>query len=109
MTHTRDAPGLSEPVQIFGEVEAEALGLAFGSMVFTVKAGSSTEPHSHASEEIWVVRSGYGVANLTGQDTGLQPGSRLIVPPDTVHTLANHSDDDMTVIAFWWRKSGDAE
>lgn len=104
MTHTHDAPP-ADPVEIFGDIEAEALGLAYGGMVFRVKAGCATEPHSHASEETWVVRSGHAVATVAGRDTELRPGSRLTIPPHTEHVIANHRDEDLTVVGFWWRES----
>lgn len=105
MTHVHDAPPAPDPVEVFGDIETEALGLAYGGMVFRVKAGCSTEPHSHASEETWVVRSGHAVATVAGRDTELHPGTRLIIPPHAVHVIANRSDQDVTVVGFWWRES----
>ncbi|WP_158620143.1 cupin domain-containing protein [Corallococcus sicarius] len=94
----------SDPTEVFGEIEAEARGLRYGAMVFTVKPGCTTEQHHHASEETWMVQEGRGSANVSGQDIGLIPGTRLTVPAGTPHTITNLSTGDLTVISFWWRE-----
>jgi mannose-6-phosphate isomerase-like protein (cupin superfamily) len=103
-----DLPLSSEPVLISGDVEAEARGLAYGAMVFDVHPGRSTEPHSHASEEIWLVREGSGRATVGDQEIDLAAGTRLTVPPKVPHRVANTSDQTLKVIAFWWRDAGNA-
>jgi mannose-6-phosphate isomerase-like protein (cupin superfamily) len=109
VTHVHDAPPpADDPVEVFGDIETEALGLAYGGMVFRVKAGCSTEPHSHASEETWVVRSGRAVATVAGRDTELRPGTRLTIPPHAEHVIASDPGEDLTVVGFWWRESRDA-
>lgn len=92
-----------EPVLISGDVEAEARGLAYGAMVFDVHPGRATEPHSHASEEIWLVREGTGRATVGEQEIDLAAGARITVPPRVPHWVANTSDQTLKVIAFWWR------
>jgi mannose-6-phosphate isomerase-like protein (cupin superfamily) len=105
VTPSHDAPQAADPVEVFGDIEAEALGLAYGGMVFRVKAGCSTEPHSHASEETWWVQSGHAVATVGGRDSELHPGTRLTVPPHTEHVIAAGPGEDLTVVGFWWRAS----
>ncbi|WP_164019635.1 cupin domain-containing protein [Pyxidicoccus trucidator] len=94
----------SDPTEVFGEVEAEARGLRYGAMVFTVKPGGATSPHQHASEETWLVQEGLGRAMVSGQDIGLIPGTRLTVPAGALHSITNTSTGDLTVISFWWRE-----
>lgn len=96
---------LEEPVSIFGDVEAEARGLAYGAMVFDVHPGRSTEPHSHASEEIWLVREGLGRAMVGDEEIELAAGTRVTVPPKVLHHVTNDSDQTLKVIAFWWREA----
>ena len=98
-----EAPALTDPVQILEPVEAEARGLVYGAMVFTVKAGCSTEPHAHASEETWLVREGEGRAAIGDRSIGLFPGTRLSVPPGTRHAITNTCAGELVVLAFWWR------
>jgi mannose-6-phosphate isomerase-like protein (cupin superfamily) len=95
-----------DPTEIFGEIEAEARGLRYGAMVFTVKPGCTTSPHHHGSEESWMVREGRGMAKVSGQDIGLIPGTRLTVPAGALHSITNTSTGDLTVISFWWREVG---
>jgi quercetin dioxygenase-like cupin family protein len=95
---------MSEPTEVFGEIEAEARGLLYGAMVFTVKPGCTTSPHHHASEETWMVQEGCGRAKVRDQDIGLIPGTRLSVPSGAVHSITNTSSEDLTVISFWWRE-----
>lgn len=95
--------------EIVGSIETEAEGLCYGAMVFTVKAGCCTEPHRHASEETWIVQEGSGRARVRDLDIGLIPGTRLTVPPDTVHSISNMSDRDLRVMSFWWRATGRVE
>jgi mannose-6-phosphate isomerase-like protein (cupin superfamily) len=96
----------SDPVLISGDVEAEARGLAYGAMVFDVLGGRSTELHSHASEEIWLVREGAGRATVGDQEIELAAGTRLTVPPEVPHRVTNTSNQTLKVIAFWWREAG---
>jgi quercetin dioxygenase-like cupin family protein len=96
----------AEPVLISGDIEAEARGLAYGAMVFDVHPGCATDAHSHASEEIWLVRAGTGRATVGAQEIDLAAGARLTLPPGVQHRVANTSDRTLTVIAFWWRDAG---
>lgn len=105
MTHAHDAEHSSDAVQIFGEIETEALGLAYGAMVFTVKAGATTDPHSHGSEETWWIKSGSGFATVGGKEFPLPTGSRLTVPSNVVHTVTSDPGRDMIVVDFWWREA----
>jgi mannose-6-phosphate isomerase-like protein (cupin superfamily) len=99
---------VSDPVLISGDVEAEARGLAYGAMVFDVHPGRCTETHSHASEEIWLVREGTGKATVGDREIDLAAGSRLTLPSNVPHQVANTSSDEtLKVIAFWWRNAGD--
>jgi quercetin dioxygenase-like cupin family protein len=105
VSHNHDHEGSPDPVEVFGDIETEAHGLAYGAMVFTVKAGGTTEPHSHASEETWWIRSGNAVAKFGGQDHELRPGTRISVPPNLPHTIVNGAAEDLTVVSFWWREA----
>lgn len=96
-------PLVSE-AEIFGDIETEALGLAYGAMVFTVKPGCTTALHHHLSEETWIVQQGEGCAQINGQRIGLIPGARVSMPPDVMHAITNTSAVDLRVLAFWWRK-----
>lgn len=98
-------PQLSPPVEIFGDIEAEARGFAYGAMLFEVKPGCSTEPHQHGSEETWQVRRGRGRAVIGDQEIELAAGSRLSIPPQTRHVVTNIADEDLTIVAFWWRET----
>ena len=95
-------PTLSEP-EVYGEIEAEAQGLTYGAMVFTVKPGCATEPHDHLSEETWIIQTGTGRAQISGQIIGLIPGTRVCVPPRAQHAITNTSTTDLRVMGFWWR------
>jgi len=91
--------------EIYGDIETEAQGLAYGAMVFTLKPGCTTAPHHHASEETWIIQKGDGRAQVNGQSIGLIPGARLSVPPGAIHSITNTSKTDLEVMAFWWRQS----
>jgi quercetin dioxygenase-like cupin family protein len=101
-TFTTSPPMLCEP-EVFGEIESAAQGLAYGAMVFTVKPSCATEPHAHASEETWIVQKGTGQAHINGDSISLVPGSRICVPPRTLHSVTNTSTADLQVMAFWWK------
>ena len=105
MTHVQGTEQSSDPVKVFGDIETEALGLAYGAMVFTVQAGCTTEPHSHGSEETWWIKSGSGYATVDGKRSPLPTGTRFTVAPNTVHTVTSGSAEDLTVVAFWWREA----
>lgn len=101
-----DLPPSSDPVLISGDVEAEARGFAYGAMVFDVHPGRSTEPHSHLSEEIWVVQEGTGRVTVGDREIDLAAGTRITLPSQVPHQVTNTSDQTLKVIAFWWREAG---
>jgi mannose-6-phosphate isomerase-like protein (cupin superfamily) len=105
LTHVHVVEQPSDPVEVFGEIETEALGLAYGAMVFTVKAGATTEPHSHGSEETWWIKAGNGFATVDGKTSPLSTGNRFTVPPNAIHTVTSVANEDLTVVAFWWREA----
>jgi quercetin dioxygenase-like cupin family protein len=105
--NTVKEPLLISDAEIFGDIETEAQGLAYGAMVFTVKPGCTTPVHHHASEETWIVQTGDGRAQINGQNIGLIPGARICVPPGVMHSISNTSTADLTVMAFWWRRAGE--
>ncbi|MFE2140784.1 cupin domain-containing protein [Streptomyces sp. NPDC059456] len=88
---------------IDGETEARAEGLAYGAMVFRVTPGTTTEIHSHASEETWIVQAGAGHCTVDGKRTGLIAGARVIAPPHARHTITNSGSEDLVVLGFWWK------
>lgn len=96
----------SDP-EIYGSIEAEAEGLVYGAMVFTVKPGCTTPPHQHESEETWIVQKGDGRAQINGQRIGLIPGARVSVPSGVTHSITNTSMTDLQVMSFWWRRNGE--
>ncbi|MET9449801.1 cupin domain-containing protein [Streptomyces cinerochromogenes] len=91
-------------VVISGEIETEQDGLAYGAMVFKVAPGTTTEPHRHASEETWAVQSGAGYCLVDGERIGLIPGSRVVAPPHSEHTITNDGSEDLVVLSMWWKK-----
>jgi quercetin dioxygenase-like cupin family protein len=100
-----ETPAFTDVMRILAPVEAEARGLAYGAMVFTVESGGSTPPHAHASEETWLVREGEGRAAIGDRSVGLRPGTRLSVPPGALHSITNTSAAELVVMAFWWRET----
>lgn len=105
MTSVHDEVNAPEPVVVYGDIETEAQGLAYGAMVFTVERGGASHPHSHGSEETWWVRAGSGVATVSGKQTLLKTGDRFTVPASTVHHVEASNEGDLTIVAFWWREA----
>lgn len=58
-----------------------------------VRPGTSGQPHTVDREEIFVVRSGRVTAAIDGETHPLGPGDALIVPPDTLFSVANPGDE----------------
>ncbi|MEO7084784.1 MAG: cupin domain-containing protein [Gemmatimonadaceae bacterium] len=105
MIHTHDHAPSSDPVKVYGDIETEAAGLAYGAMVFTVDAGRTTEPHSHQSQETWWVKSGSGFASVDGKRSELATGSQFTVPANTVHTVTSNAGEALKIVSFWWREA----
>ena len=103
------APSPTDPVLVSGDVEADVRGFAYGAMLFEVYPGCSTERHSHASEETWLIREGGGRARIGDQQIDLVAGNRFTIPPRVSHTITNTSEENLKVIAFWWRESEDGQ
>src|SRR2546421_6240892 len=58
---------------------------------------SSSNPHHHGNEEIFIVISGEGSVVVGDEVEPISPGSVVRVPPSTVHQLVNDGDTELKV------------
>lgn len=96
-------PSVDPNVEVYADCEGESIGLAYGAITFAVRPCSSSLPHSHRSEELWLVQSGSGWAAIDGHRTELKPGARLAVPAGREHHIVNPEGAPLVVLSFWWR------
>lgn len=87
------------------DVEARAEGLAFGMMTVVVPPGASTEAHRHPSQELWVIEQGRGRVAMPDVELPLAPGPPTPIPADTLHAVHNDGDEDLVLLAFWWKRA----
>ncbi len=65
-----------------------------------VPTGVSQELHSHEeAEQVYVVVKGTGTLSTTGDTETLQPGDLALIPPATDHTLANESEEPLSLLS----------
>lgn len=86
------------------DVEARAEGLEFGMMTVVVPPGESTEAHQHASQELWVIEQGRGYVAMPDARLSLAPGPAIPIPADTMHSVHCEGDEDLILLAFWWKR-----
>ncbi|MFI6321679.1 cupin domain-containing protein [Nonomuraea sp. NPDC050556] len=67
---------------------------------FALHPGAPATPHQVTREEIFVVVTGRGVAELEGETHELEAGDTLIVPPHTPFSLSNPYDEKLKVVAI---------
>lgn len=100
VTKFTDAPTLTIPGLTVRPVAVPSRGSAeLAIWLMEVAAGSSGEPHTVNCEEVFVIRSGTVTATLDGEKHPLTTGDALIVPPDTLFSIANDGTESahMTV------------
>jgi mannose-6-phosphate isomerase-like protein (cupin superfamily) len=65
----------------------------------TVPPGATTEAHLHPnSEEIYYVLSGSGEFALGSEQSTLQTGDAVTIPPGTKHQIRNNSEVDLVFL-----------
>ncbi len=97
----RQSPGVSRTTC---DVEANSEGLNFGMMTVVVPPGASTTPHEHESQELWVVDRGRGRVLMPGSECELAPGPAISIPARTVHSVHAEGEEDLVLLAFWWKR-----
>ncbi|MFE3205094.1 cupin domain-containing protein [Embleya sp. NPDC055664] len=65
-----------------------------------LKPGAAGPPHALSREEIFVALSGRAVVTMDGDTLDLGPGDALIVPAETLFTLANPGPDPFEAVAI---------
>src|SRR5690349_423174 len=56
--------------------------------------GGANPPHRHDREEVMVVLAGAITLTANGESRPLAAGDTAIIPPDTIHGLANTGDEE---------------
>jgi mannose-6-phosphate isomerase-like protein (cupin superfamily) len=67
--------------------------------VETIAPGAGTPVHRHECEEVLLILTGSGQANLGGQVQDFGPDHTVIVPPGLVHQVVNTGLEDMQLVA----------
>ena len=60
------------------------------------------EYHKHYKEEIYFFFKGSGFVRIDGEETPVQPGDMVRIPPDAMHTVINREHAELLWAAFWW-------
>jgi mannose-6-phosphate isomerase-like protein (cupin superfamily) len=95
----------NESVIIYDDLTGESVDASYGLTTFAIAPHAFSEPHSHQSEETWIVRSGIGYANIGSEMVTLVPGKRVTVSAKVEHTIVNESEAPLVVLSFWWREN----
>jgi mannose-6-phosphate isomerase-like protein (cupin superfamily) len=64
-----------------------------------VPPGTPATPHQLTREELVVILSGRGRADLDGTSTDVGPGDVVVVPPDTDFAIVNAGDETLRLLA----------
>lgn len=60
------------------------------------------EPHKHHKEEVYIFTKGNGCVIVDETRYPVGPGDVAYIPPDTLHSVVNESEDELMWAAFWW-------
>lgn len=93
-----------DAVVIVSELSGEGIRTAFGAIPFVVRAFGRSEPHSHQSEETWIVREGEGYAVIDERRIRISAGDRLVIAPNTRHCVENDCAVPLAILSFWWKE-----
>jgi len=75
----------------------------FGMIEFSVEPNCASEPHAHASAEIWYITRGQGrVLTLEGR-ISVKAGDVIYLRPNTVHHIENRGDEPITALSVYWK------
>ena len=96
-------PNRKSSVSTIDEIIGQSIDSSYGVITFSLDPCSSSEPHSHESEETWIVRSGTGRAVIGVDHVQLETGSRVTVPPNVEHFIVNENASRLIILSFWWR------
>ncbi len=64
-----------------------------------VDPGSGQRPHSHASEQVYVIVRGRGRMKVGGEEVLVVEGDLIHIPPDTLHGIENLGDEVLTYLS----------
>lgn len=57
--------------------------------------------HKHPFEEIRIISSGSMIFNFTGNKILLRPGDKIVIPPNTKHSMHVHGETEcLSVVAY---------
>jgi mannose-6-phosphate isomerase-like protein (cupin superfamily) len=64
------------------------------------EAGSEQPTHAHPdNEQVYVIVSGRGVMTVGNEAQEVGPGTAILVPPETGHSIRNTGDDRLVFIS----------
>ena len=56
----------------------------------------------HHKEEVYIFTKGNGYVVVDGTRYLVTTGDVAYIPPDTLHSVVNESEGELTWAAFWW-------
>lgn len=91
-----ELPGGSFSRMVLTDRRLEGNACSLGHSVF--RAGATTAPVAHATEELAYVLSGSGELRLDGEAVAFTAGDGLFIPAGTWHAVANPGDEDVAMV-----------
>ncbi len=97
--HMRAGDGTVKITNFVGKDELLGKGRLFARI--TLEPGCSIGEHIHEGDsELFVVERGCPTYNDGGTTVEAKPGDVLICPAETGHSIANHTDETVDIIAL---------
>jgi mannose-6-phosphate isomerase-like protein (cupin superfamily) len=66
-----------------------------------ISSHSKTDYHKHPGVEMMYIITGYGECHIGKETFPLGPDVLMVVPPETMHDMINHSDETMKLVAMF--------
>jgi len=86
------------------------VGLRHGSMRTLLYAPKGSDPQTpHEQDEIYIIQSGSGVFDKTGEKRPFGPGDVIFVEARAEHRFESFSDDFAVWAVFWGPPGGEAQ
>ena len=60
------------------------------------------EPYAHHKEEVYIFTKGNGYVVVDDAFYPVGPGDVAYIPPDSLHSVVNETEDVLEWAAFWW-------
>ena len=96
------APKSHNGTILAGRVLPDDLKAPFGDAWGYLEGASVMEPHSHPTDEVYIITDGTGYCQIDDDKFAIRLGDVIRIPTNAVHTMICEEGQTLLWAAFWW-------